>query len=197
VPDIALSSVSCATRSSCVAVGGADFGMGSFVAEVWNGRSWQVDDPPTPQARTANLASVSCAPGGCITVGFVYTLASQPKTLAEAWNGKAWRMLQPVTPAGTRAGAGLHDVSCLRSASCVAIGGADKGPLGEVWNGHAWRLTSTPRQPASNVSANLLGISCWQARRCMAVGDYFGASQVIYPLAEEWNGASWRLVLAR
>jgi hypothetical protein len=42
---------------------------------------------------------------------------------------------------------------------------------------------------------NLFGIACWETNRCMVVGDYFGSSQAIYPLAEEWNGATWRLAL--
>lgn len=194
--DIALTGVSCTSATSCVTVGGENFGMGVFVAETWNGRTWRVDYPPTPQDITANLASVSCVTrDNCVSVGFLYTLASQPKTLAEAWNGSAWRVLRPITPAGTRAGAGLHGVSCLRSGTCVAIGGADQRLLGEKWNGHGWRLTSDPRTPAvSDVAASLLGISCWQSRGCMAVGDYFGGSQVVYPMAEEWNGTNWRLL---
>jgi hypothetical protein len=197
--DIALNSVSCASRTSCVTVGGQDFGQGAFVAEVWNGQSWRVDSPPTPAGRTAGLASVSCpTDADCIAVGSLYTLSSQPKTLAERWNGKAWRMLRPITPAGTKAGAGLHGVSCVLSRTCVAVGGADERLLGEAWNRHAWRLTSTPRKPAvKDVAASLLGISCWQSRRCIAVGDYFGVSEVVYPMAEEWNGTTWRLLTFR
>jgi len=199
-PDIALTSVSCASRSSCVAVGGEDFGQGPLVAEVWNGRSWRVHNPPTPQGVEASLVSVSCpGPADCTAFGFYGNLAKVGVTLAENWNGKSWRMLHPITPAGGRpAGAGLHAGSCLRSGSCVAIGAHAEGLLGEEWNGHAWRLTSAPREPAiKDVMANLFGIACWQARHCMAVGNYFGENQVIYPLAEEWNGTSWRLVLVR
>ncbi len=204
-PDIVLNSVSCASRSDCVTVGAGDFGDGPLlVAEVWNGRSWQVHDPPSPHSIVAGLASVSCpSPGACTAVGSYLTppsasSSSQPKTLAEGWNGKSWRLLHAITPAGTKAGAGLHGVDCAKTNSCLAVGGADGKLLGELWNGHTWRLTSAPRQlPVTEVATNLFGIACWQARRCMTVGDYFGASQVIYPLAEEWNGISWRVVLGR
>jgi hypothetical protein len=199
-PDIALSSVSCARRSSCVTVGGEDFGEGLLVAEVWNGRSWQVRNPPTPQGVEASLVSVSCpGPADCIATGYYGTLAKVGMPLAEQWNGKKWRMLQPVTPAGGRpAGAGLHGASCLRSGSCVAIGATGAGRLlGETWNGRAWHLTAAPRELGKNVEANLFGVSCWQARGCMAVGNNFGLNQVEYPLAEEWNGTSWRVVLVR
>ncbi len=201
-PDIALNAVSCATSSNCVTVGAEDFGDGPVVAEVWNGRGWHVHNPPNPSAIEDSLASVSCAiPAGCIAVGNYVTpptasSSSQPKTLAEGWNGKSWHLLQAITPAGTKAGAGLHGVACVKAASCLAIGAADERLLSEHWNGHGWRLTSAPRQqPIKDVATNLFGIACWQARGCMIVGDYFGASQVIYPLAEEWNGTTWRVVL--
>jgi hypothetical protein len=203
-PEIVLNSVSCATRTDCVTVGGEGFGDGPLVAEVWNGRSWQVRDPRNPSSIVDALASVSCpSPAGCTAVGNYLTppgvnSPSLPKTLAEAWDGKSWRILDAITPAGTKAGAGLHGVACVKASSCLAIGGADEGLLSEQWNGHAWRLTSAPRQQPLNVAAtNLFGIACWQASRCMTVGDYFGASQVIYPLAEEWNGTTWRVVLGR
>ncbi len=51
-------------------------------------------------------------------------------------------------------------------------------------------------EPGRDVHPNLLGISCWQARRCMAVGSYFGVSEVVHVLAEEWNGRIWRLLPA-
>ncbi len=201
-PDIALSGVSCATGSHCVTVGAEDFGDGPLVAEVWNGRSWQVRNPPDPSTTEDSLASVSCAsPADCIAVGNYLTppgasSPSQPRTLAEEWNGKSWHLLKAITPAGTTAGAGLHGVACIKATSCLAIGAADEELLGELWNGHAWRLTSAPRQqPIKNVATNLFGIACWRARGCMVVGDYFGASQVVYPLAEEWNGTTWRVVL--
>ncbi len=200
-PDIVLNSVSCATRSDCVTVGAAGSGNGPLVAEVWNGRSWQVHNPPNPNSIEDALASVSCTgPADCIAVGGYLippgvSSPSQPKTLAEGWNGKNWRLLNAITPAGTKAGAGLHGVAC-KKATCLAIGGADEKLLGEQWTGHAWRLTSAPRQqPIKDVATNLLGVACWQASRCMAVGDYFGKSQVIYPLAEEWNGTTWRVLL--
>jgi hypothetical protein len=203
-PDIALNGVSCATRSDCVTVGAEDFGDGPLVAEVWNGRSWQVRNPPNPSSIVDDLASVSCpSPAGCTAVGNYLippgpSSPSQPRTLADGWDGKTWRMLQAITPAGTKSGAGLHGVACVRASSCLAIGGAEERLIGEYWNGHAWRLTSAPRQqPIRDVASNLFGIACWQARRCMAVGDYFGASEVINPLAEEWNGTTWRVVLGR
>jgi hypothetical protein len=203
-PDIALNSVSCASGSACVTVGAEDFGDGPLVAEVWNGRSWQVHNPPNPSSIVDALASVSCpSPAGCTAVGGYLTppgpsSPSQPKTLADGWDGKNWRMLAAITPAGTKAGAGLHGVACVKASACLAIGGADEKLISEYWNGHTWRLTSAPRQqPVKDIATNLSSIACWQARRCMAVGDYFGESEVIYPLAEEWNGTSWRVVLGR
>ena len=111
-------------------------------------------------------------------------------------NGRRWRILKLPTPAGTRAAAGLHSVSCPRSSVCIAIGAADEEQLGEEWNGTAWRMIGAQGEPGRDVHPNLLGISCWQARRCMAVGSYFGVSEVVHVLAEEWNGRIWRLLPA-
>jgi hypothetical protein len=203
-PDIALNSVSCANRGNCVAVGGENFGQGLLIAEVWNGRSWQVHNPPspppTPQGVVAGLSNVSCSrPADCIATGFYLSLAKAGLPLAEQWNGKKWTTLHPITPAGGRpAGAALHAASCLRSGSCLAVGATEaQRLLGEQWNGRAWHLTSAPRQLGKNIAMNLFAVSCWQARGCMAVGNNFGVSEVTYPLAEEWNGTGWRLVLDR
>jgi hypothetical protein len=198
-PTVQWSGLSCATAASCVAVGSSQ-GPGStagLVTAVWNGAAWQPADAPAPAGRFVGLASVSCASAaGCIAVGNYVTIAGAPKTLAEAWNGRRWRELAALTPAGTRGGAGLHGVWCVRPDSCVAIGGADQVLLSEEWNGHAWRMTRAKGEPGTDVASNLLGISCWQARGCMAVGDYFGLSGVVYPLAEDWNGTAWRLLPA-
>jgi hypothetical protein len=197
-PTVIWDSVSCPAAGSCVAVSYSP-SMGSspqLYTRVWNGAIWRIVTAPAPPNTYAALASVSCArPGSCVAVGNYLTAAGAPRTLAEAWNGTSWRVLAALTPPGTRAGAGLHGIWCLQSGSCIAVGGADAALIGERWNGHAWHYTTPPRQPGKNVSSNLSGIACWQARGCMAVGDYFGASQIVYPLAESWNGTSWQLAL--
>jgi len=198
-PMLAWDSVSCPTARSCVAVS-ASPSLGSspkLYTQVWNGTSWRIVTASAPPNMYAGLASVSCArQRSCVAVGNYLTTAQAPRTLAEAWNGHRWRVLAALTPRGTRAGAGLHGIWCLRSGSCVTVGAADVGLIGERWNGHEWRYTDPPRPAKKNVSSNLLGIDCWRPRGCMSVGDYFGASQVVYALAESWNGTRWKVLKA-
>jgi hypothetical protein len=57
--------------------------------------------------------------------------------------------------------------------------------------GHAyadrWQVLRSDR------ADDLAGVSCPRASRCVAVGGYFSAADVALPLAEVWDGRSWRL----
>jgi hypothetical protein len=77
----ALSSVSCASRTSCVAVGEASFS--SLFADVWNGRRWRVLTVPSLPA----MRSVSCpAAGDCMAVG-----SSNGNAVAAEWTASPGR----------------------------------------------------------------------------------------------------------
>jgi hypothetical protein len=79
--DTWLDSVSCSSSTSCLAIGGYDFGDGCDyggpcttkpLVERWNGVRWGVDQGPQPEsAKAIALAGVSCVRLICTVVGSV------------------------------------------------------------------------------------------------------------------------------
>jgi hypothetical protein len=118
-----LRSVSCTSRSSCLAVGSTSSitltgdSAGSTLVEHWDGAAWRmVATPRGGLGRTASLESVSClSPSACMAVGS-FTVnggahAAAERTLAEWWNGSTWTVVTSQN----------HGVaaSSLRSVSCT------------------------------------------------------------------------------
>jgi hypothetical protein len=87
-----LGSVSCATSSTCVAVG--DDASGNAIADVWDGTSWSALAVPAPSAATHTyLHSVSCdSATDCLAVG-EYTTSTGGATLAEHYDGAAFSIV--------------------------------------------------------------------------------------------------------
>src|SRR5690349_792556 len=56
---------------------------------------------------------------------------------------------------------------------------------------------ATPSAAAYRPYAQLSSVSCPSVRWCVAVGFHtIGSGPALYPLAEAWNGRSWRLLKA-
>ena len=113
-PTAALSSVSCASPTTCEAVG-------SGLAEGWDGSSWTIQN--TPNTPIGNgLTSVSCtSASACEAVGSSGTSTlGHPggTTLAEAWNGASWSLQSGPNLAGGT----LSAVSCVSATTCEAVG---------------------------------------------------------------------------
>ena len=97
----------------------------------------------------------------------------------------------------------LYGISCLKWSQCLAVGSRATGsavsfrPLAEQWNGRHWKVISMPG-PTSLTRALVTAISCSSARNCVASGYHYKASGNGYaPLAEHWNGKSWRIIQVR
>jgi len=152
-----LTGVSCASATSCVAVGvaaGSQPGNTAF-SELWNGRTWRVAGIAWPRG-TGNsfLVGVSCAAAAwCVADGYtgfnVTATGHTGRAAAVSWNGKAWRVTG--VPAPAKGSASLFNaVSCLSAAYCVAVG--QEGPLSTTqgngltgfWNGKGWKLVAAP-----------------------------------------------------
>lgn len=202
-----LSSVSCASPTSCTAVGGYGNPNGTLV-ETWNGSSWAVTPSPNLTGNTNQLFGVSCVSGGsCMSVGTAYACGLGNCPLSETWNGAAWSVVPTPDP-----GFGsLFGVSCVASDSCTAVGvssyylggeihlspqpihqgfGAAR-TLVEVWDGARWAVVPSP--DVGSEPNFLSGVSCAGPDWCVAVGSYLsaGAAQT---LVEAWNGATWTVV---
>lgn len=106
-----------------------------------------------------------------------------------------WRV-QPTPNPATLRNASPQAVSCSAAGDCTAVGvtvsatGADV-TLAERLKGSSWHLQSTPAI-ARAAGSLFTGVSCTAANACVAVGYYFGQSGRVFPLAERWNGATWR-----
>ncbi len=132
-----LSSVSCASRGACTAVGDSAWGAAFnsvriTLAEHWNGSHWSLQRSPNP-IQLDELNSVSCpSRSSCIAVGD-YTDRAGDATLplVERWRRGRWSVL--ATPrslsTGKAADATLLAVACAAGRNCMAIGDAEGGPF--------------------------------------------------------------------
>jgi hypothetical protein len=190
--------VSCATPSTCLAVGRvAGVVETSPIAETWQNGAWQpMVTLPAGASVDATLDAVSCgAPRFCAAVG-QQTAGLTPAVLVEEWTGASW---SPV-PAPDVPGAAdvLRAVSCTSAAWCVAVGSTTLGTspsaaLIEIWDGSAWQIVPGADDSANAPDADQLdAVSCVSDRQCVAVGERVGTGGT-GPLAENWNGATWSL----
>jgi hypothetical protein len=133
---------------------------------------------PTPYA---TLAALSCpAPGQCVAVGSDVGVDHTQRPVAETLSGKRWTAAALSLPAGSVPdGDGnpiLQGVSCVSTASCVAVGYAPgsaftEHPMAEVLTGGRWEPVRLPLpRGAAGHSAWLSGVSCVTATNCVAVG---------------------------
>lgn len=190
-----LSSVSCASRRACMAVGSSAATLSSptrSLAERWDGQRWRTQPIPTPTGTSDSLYGVSCPSAhACMAVGSAFHIGEGRQTiLTEAWNGKRWRV-EP-TPTVKARDASLYAVSCTSAKSCVAVGYSLTSPtqaIIERWDGTAWRIQATPQLAKDT---DLLGLSCSNAQACTAVG-WNNAGGNARPLAESWNGKTWQV----
>ncbi len=83
-------------------------------------------------------------------------------------------------------------VSCVTSVFCMAVGMGSA----EQWNGSTWAQVSVPALPNNTTQSPTVGVSCVSAVFCVEVGSIdLGESASLYPLVEQWNGASWSIVV--
>lgn len=195
----ALSAVSCAKASACIAVGRYTSSEGTMLAlaEGWNGSRWTIQATLKPgRGRTSELDGVWCASANACTAAGSYTNTfGTSLTLAERWNGSGWA-IQSTPNVDRNVGGKLTAISCGSARRCTAVGynvnpvGMDV-TMGQEWNGVAWRDRTTPNLVGA-VPTRLSGVSCVSNRDCTAVGDYAaGFHRPTAALAERWNGTRW------
>ena len=166
------------------------------------GSAWKVERTPNQNRTSAGineLSAVSCTSRrACIAVGsHAASLSSPSFTLAERWNGTRWRIQHAVLPRGASSGT-LFGVSCVSATACTAVGSAFFKAtrltvnLAEAWNGKRWRVQAIPT-PKGSTGGSLHGVSCTSRSACTAVGNYSTAAGHQLPVAERWNGMTWRI----
>jgi hypothetical protein len=121
-PDDWLTAISCATPTTCLAVGSGG-PEGAFV-QRWDGTGWSVrGSGPGP---AANPNGISCTSSSrCEIVGFrqeTKTFPARPQ--AWMWNGVSWAAQDPPGPAS----AALESVACPAASDCLAVGTTSTEP---------------------------------------------------------------------
>jgi hypothetical protein len=177
-----IQSVSCSSTDACTAVGSYlnSSGITDTLAEAWNGTAWHKEATPNPSGDVTpsvspGLTGVSCPSAAfCEAVGGYSSSISRSGILAYTWNGTSWASQSVPFPAGSDSGS-LHQVSCVSSTFCEAVGqyfGASgtTQPFAEMWNGSAWTAQVTPIPSGATIEI-LGGVSCASATFCIAEGS--------------------------
>ncbi len=191
-----LSGVSCASATSCVAVGSSDVSpIATPLAEKWNGTSWTLTTLPDDTLQSSSLNGVSCTSASfCLAVGSGHTGTSDG-SFADKWNGTTWALVPYSEPADTTDV--VNGVTCTSATFCMAVGSSSDGvnpgqTLTAKWNGTSWKAVSSP--DTSPAQANQLNaVSCTSGSFCTAVGQYDNGSDNQATLAQKWNGTSWSI----
>ena len=192
-----LSSVSCVSTTSCVAVGGLRSETDALIEVLSNG-SWSATAlaPPAHAPRIA-LSGVTCSAGpSCVAVGAYWgTDPGFSRPLVATWTGTSWHTVKLAVPPSASHNVAfttpmLRSVSCASPSSCVAAGFYPTGfdataPLVESLSGGRWQA-STPPAPAGANWTLLWGVWCAAQGSCTAVGEADGS-----PLAEVLAGGNW------
>ena len=197
--DIGFSDLSCASSSSCMALGmQEDTYPSDTVIGQWNGSAWS----SAPNSIPGDLTAISCSSTSqCKAVGLTWQGDTATTALAESWNGTSWTIDDIVPSSG-----GFTAVSCSRPTSCMAVGfAAPQGscvvfpnpcpPQAEQWNGSSW-VSTTPETPPGSTFSALSGVSCTGPSDCFAVGQYSTSTLHLnaLTLVEHWNGVAWSIV---
>jgi phosphatidylinositol-3-phosphatase len=142
-----LNGISCATATSCVAVGAS----GTIISTGDGGSSWSSRSSGTG----SDLNGVSCPPGSqlCVAVG------AGGAALGSSDGGQTWS----AEPSGTQQD--LNGVSCPSASVCYAVG-ANGAIVSTRDGGASWSAQS------SNTAHDLAQIACPDATDCYATGDF-------------------------
>jgi hypothetical protein len=197
-----LTSVSCATRSFCMAVDSTDGDLTDALV-TWNGRSWRTWHAfgGKPAADYAFGAASCAALDACAVVGA--SLRSSASVVGR-WNGHGWRLhaLDDGVPA-EGSGSGMEYVSCPTVGFCMAVGSGyspDGGPYGAAaiaWNGSGWGRETFP-PPIANPDVqspilNAVGVSCVSRTACVAVSPPLDSdTSPLQPWLGVFNGSRWK-----
>jgi hypothetical protein len=190
-----LGGVSCASTTTCTAVGHSGNGSGTggaTLTERWNGAGWTIQRTPTPAAAAAvQLVGVSCASARtCTAVGYFTIITGIDVMLAERWNGTGWTIQRTLYPAGARY-VQLAGVSCATPRFCTAVGLFNNTPgidvtLAERLTNRNWAIQATP-YPQGATSNTLRSVSCPSPSRCIAVGGFDDRAGIGATLAQRYS----------
>ena len=170
---LALSGVSCASKTHCVAVGSDSYTGQPFTATLGAG-AWKASAPVVPENESDTwsygVARISCAtPSSCVAVGDRENRHGVLRPLVSTLKGNAWTFS---TLRRLIAGNGnLADIDCLTTQKCFAIGSQGAEILTEGLHAGSWRGAIH----ATTASTYWNEVSCRESA-CEAVGDHSGTT---------------------
>jgi len=196
---IQLSGISCASPTSCLAVGNYNTTSGKPLPYAVSLRAgtWRISRvPPVKGTALTSLTGVSCgAPADCIAVG--YTAEPGFAAFAERFRNGTWRTMRIVPQKHSE----FLGISCTGGTRyCVAVGRVNDEMLIEAYRTHRiaghlrgrWIVQRAPRL-AGSPDMELADVSCLSRTDCTAVGDRSNPkiSESFRTLALRWNGTAW------
>jgi len=193
-----MTSVSCASTTSCVGVGSdVPDVTGPKVGLIYtlSGGSWTMQVAPLPPGATGNEtpSSVSCADSAdCLAVGVLGsdTGGNLYAPLALTLASGTWTAAISPVPAdvATSKDAQLATVSCPVVSYCVAGGIYTKStnvtvPLFDLFDSGTITASEGPAPHHSLVrkkaAALILDVSCYAPSACTAIGEFVGGSMIL------------------
>jgi hypothetical protein len=182
-------SVSCASRVACTAVGTTADNI-LPLAERWDGTHWSVqnvrlDSVGSEFNGSTQLNAVSCPSNrACAAVGAGTGAESGFPPyywwVAEFWDGEQWGHV--FTAYDTNDDEALNGVSCNSTKSCLAVGDEV-----QHWNGERWSSVRSPFCYDGSSGQQLMSVSCSSATSCEVVGSKTNIRGAIQPLAARWT----------
>jgi len=185
--------ISCATASTCVAVGWTFGSQGdSGLIEELSGGTWRALDAPTPSGSSVTpameLDAVACpASGFCVAIGTYNDNNGIQQGLIETMSAKGWKAAKAPVPSsaapdsqqGTSQHVYLTAISCPSAKFCEIVGryfdnAGHFQPLVVETVRKRWQA-SDPTLPSDGQQAPhavLQAVSCAGASSCTAVGWY-------------------------
>ena len=204
--------VSCASATSCVAVGssfdGSNFDHG--VIETLTGSTWTATTPPVPNNagntgdghQNTLLAQVACPSATmCQAVGFYLDTTGNQFGLINTWNGSTWSATEAPQPSGGSF-ASLGAVSCPTPSFCAADGAYDDSSAktwglidtyaNGTWTGAQAQLPSNSLPTSSsNFYSALTEVSCPTPGFCITIGTYRIPTNANTAFTDTLSAGSW------
>ena len=206
----AVFSVSCTSRTACVA-GGYYFdhsgnNQSQAFVSVYNGSTW-VDHEVAGSLNAGNSAwlnSVSCTTAtSCAGGGFYTDGNGNRQAFVTVYNGSTWvdhEVVGSLDVGAGQDGATVTSVSCGSPTLCVAGGSYTAGSdinhylvhaFVSVYNGKTWVGLDVASSLNQGQSASVNSVTCTSATSCVAGGVYTDINNVSQAFVSVFDGKVW------
>lgn len=198
-PDI--SSVSCPSDTTCVAVGGysGSDGNSDGLLLTGSGTSWTATEAPLPAnaattGDSVTLSAVTCPSAStCVAVGTYVDSSNVKQGLLLTWSGSSWQPTEAPLPTTAIGGgpASLTSVDCPSASACIAVGTFGDTGLILAGSGATWSATEAPLPANAGSGSELESVACATSSACVAVGRYSDSSGDFDGLLLTGSATSW------